>query len=213
MKALALFRPRIAPRVEGCIEDLIDQSVLDTCIDFCERSLVVKRMATSFLTVASQLAYTLESTSDTSIAHIARLWCDITELTPADEDMLRTPFGFVAAVPGAVSVIARPRFFNQASPGVIDLYPTPDKAYTINMRVALKPTRSAVQVDDQIFEDWIDYIVHGALERLYMMPGGWANPGLAKYHSDQYEIGVNLAITEARKGSISSQARIIPVRI
>ena len=213
MKSLSVFRPRIATRVTGCSDMLIDQAVLDTCIDFCDRSGVVRRMIDSFVTTASVLEYDVPGGTQQNVAVIMRLWADSNELTPLDEDAIPTPFGFISSVLGVVNTPSAPRFFTETQPGSVGLYPMPDKAYTINARVSMKPSRAATQVEDQLFEDWVDAITDGALARLYVMPLEFHNAALANFHSKQYEIGVNAALAEARKGAARAQSRVIPVHI
>jgi hypothetical protein len=217
MQSLSVFRPRIAPRVEGASDALIDQAVIDTCIDFCDRSNVVKRMADSFVTVAGRAQYDLPTLNQQSVSTVMRVWVDANEITPIDEDAIRTPFGFVSAVPGVNNPSGVPRFFNETDPGTISLYPVPGAVYTINMRASMRPMRAAKQVEDQLFEDWVDTIVDGALVRLYAMPAAphvpFSNPGLAKVHAAAYEAGVNVAMLASRKGSTRAQSRITAVHI
>ena len=214
MKSVSAFRTRIAPRVPGCSDALIDQAVLDACIDFCERSLVVKRMLDSFVTKPLQAIYDLYGANQQGVAQIMRVWVDSTEITPLDEDAISTPFGFVSSVPGQSNPGSTPRFFNETEPNSISLYPTPDKVYTLNMRVALKPMRSATQVEDQLFEDWVEVVMDGAFARLFAMPAQeFTSPALTKYHAVQYEVGVNAAMLQARRGNTRAQSRVTPVHI
>ena len=213
MKALSVFRPRIAPRVSGCLDEMIDQAVLDACIDFCERTLVVKRMLTPISTVASTFEYTPAAPSEEAVACLVRVWCDLSELTPLDEDAMATPFGFTASVPGQTNTPSKPRFFNETSPGSVGLYPAPDRVYTLNIRAALRPTRAAANVEDQLFEDWAEAIVDGALARLMLYPGEWANVKLASVHEKRYEAAVGSARLEASQGATRAQQRIQPVHI
>lgn len=214
MKSVSAFRSRIAPRVPGCSDSLIDQSVVDTCIDFCDRTLVVKRMLDSFLTKPLQSVYDLDGANQQTVARVMRVWVDSTEITPVDEDALRSPFGFVSSVAGQTNSASMPRFFNETDPGSMSFFPPPDKAYTINMRVALKPSRAAVQVEDQLFENWVEVIMDGAFARLFLIPmQEFSNPILSKYHAAQYEVGINSAMLEARRGKTRAQSRVTPVRI
>lgn len=207
MKALSVFRTRIAPRVPGASDDLIDQAVLDACIDFSTRSLVVKRMMDPFLTKAGVLEYEL----DAGVVQVVRAWCNGRELQPLHEDEPDAT-AFRASVTGVVRTFGTPRCFVQTDPGVIGLSPTPDSVYSIDLRVALKPLRAATQVEDQLFEDWCPAIVDGALARLYEM-GDFANAGLFKAHTGRYEMALNTAMLEARMGAARAQTRVRPVHI
>lgn len=213
MKPLSAFRSRVSVHVAGCSDPMIDQAVLDTCFDFCDKSLIVKRMVDSFLTTPSVMEYDVSGDSQQSVCNIQRVWCDDKELTPLTEDALKTPYGFVSSIPGQTLNTSTPRFFNETSPGLLAFFPPPDKAYTINVRVALRPTRSATMVEDQLFDEWMDAIIAGALSRLFMIPGEFASPGLAKVYKDRYEADIDTAQLQAHRGSTRAQSRVIPVRI
>jgi hypothetical protein len=47
----------------------------------------------------------------------------------------------------------------------------PDDCYRLDLEVALKPARNATQLDDDLYNRWIEAVVAGALARLYMVPG------------------------------------------
>ena len=214
MKSVSAFRTRIAPRVPGCSDALIDQAVLDACIDFCDRTLVVKRMLDSFLTKPLQTIYDLDGANQQTVARVMRVWVDSTEITPLDEDGIGNPFGFISSVPGQTNTGAMPRFFNETDPGSVGFYPRPDRAYTINMRVALKPTRTATQVEDQLFENWVEVVMDGAFARLFAMPAQeFSSPTTSRDHSLKFEIGINAAMLEARRGKTRAQSRVTPVHI
>lgn len=208
MKALSVFRPRIAPKVGGCLDEVIDRAVLDTAIDFTTRSLSLRKMMDPFTTSPGRMEYDL----DPAVKMIVRAWCDGIEITPLDDDGMGA-FGFVKSIPGVSGATGVPKFFAQTDYGVISLFPTPDSVCTINMRVAVSPSRSAKVVDDQLWEDNVEVIVDGALGRLFMEPGEWMSETLAKFHGTRYEAGVNAAMVDASRGSARAQQRVIPVHI
>lgn len=213
MTPLSTFRTRVAPFVHGCLDAMIDRAVLDSAIELCERSLVVKRQLDSVLTVAGESLINLAPPSGQSVAHVMRVWCDRSELTPVHEDALAAPFGFVESVPGEVNSNSRPKVFQEAEPGVLALFPFPDKVYTINVRAALRPTRAASSVETQLYEDWVEEVVDGALARLYVMPGAWASPELAKYHLQRFADGVGRARITASRGDTRAESRVTPIHI
>ena len=213
MKAVSAFRTRIAGRVPGVLDPVIDIAVLDTCIDFCEKTLVIRGMLDSFLTTASVREYDLQASSPLSVAKVIRVWCDDMELSPVDDDELAGPYGFVSSIPGQTATTSAPRLFGQPEPGLIAMYPIPDRAYTINARVALRPTRTATSVSDALFEDWAEAITHGACVRIMTQPGEFMNPKLADFHRQSYMAEINRAMLQARRGSIRAESRVRPVHI
>lgn len=214
MTALSAFRPWVAGQAPTATDPMIDRCVLDACIEFCDRTLVVKRMLTPISTVADVAGYALAAPAGESVAHVMRLWADGAELVPLDEDGLAGPQGFVASVPGVTSDRAgMPRYFNETDPGSISLYPRPDAVYTLNVRAALRPLRTATSVDSQLFEDWVEAITSGALARLFAVPGDLLNPVLAKYHAGNFQQFVDRAQLQASRGRTRATLSITPVHI
>lgn len=84
---------------------------------------------------------------------------------------------------------ATPWGVTQISPDRFIVLPTPDDKmpYRIKMVLALKPTRTASDMDEAAFNELEDAIVHGALQRLLVLPKQkWEDRELAAYHAKQY---------------------------
>jgi hypothetical protein len=205
VKQLSVFRPRVAVRASGVPDPLIDQVVLDACIDFCERTLIVKRTLDAIPTVADEPEYDMAANgTQQSVAQVMRVWLDEREIAPVSED---------DGPPPGTTTSSTPRFFTEDTPGTITLYPRPDREYSMRARVAQRPTRSATQVEDQLFEDWVEAIVDGALARLFIMPGDFLNPALAVVHLKAYQEAVDRASLQARQGRTRAQLRVTPIHI
>ena len=89
-----------------------------------------------------------------------------------------------AVVEGA----SEPRIITQVTPDKYIVLPLPDdKTYTVRMWVALKPKRTATGMDETIFDELEDTILHGALQYLLVLPNAhWTDRELATYHAKQY---------------------------
>lgn len=82
-----------------------------------------------------------------------------------------------------------PRVITQLSADRYVVLPLPggDRTYTIRMFYALKPTRTAMGMDEMVLNDLEDVIVHGALQQLLVMPKVvWNDNVLAAYHAKQF---------------------------
>lgn len=87
-----------------------------------------------------------------------------------------------------VAAATEPRAITQLTPDKYIVLPLPDneKPYTVRMFYALKPTRVAAGMDQVVFNDLEDVIVHGALQQLLVMPSvAWSDRELASYHAKQ----------------------------
>lgn len=85
-----------------------------------------------------------------------------------------------AAAPSAIVMLTPQKYI---------VLPLPDAAtdYETRMFVALKPTRSATGMDDEIFNELEDIIMHKTLEDLLLLPNvPWSNPQLASVHAQKY---------------------------
>ena len=71
------------------------------------------------------------------------------------------------------------------------LMPTPATSGMLTMTVALKPSPDADGIDDSIFDEYREAIVHGALARLMLSPKKpYTNMQLAQYHDQLFAIRV-----------------------
>lgn len=70
----------------------------------------------------------------------------------------------------------------------LTLTPTPQQSGTLTLRVAVKPTRDANELDDTQMDRWVDAIVNQAVFRLTSMPERtWSNPSIAQAAQAMYE--------------------------
>jgi hypothetical protein len=79
---------------------------------------------------------------------------------------------------------SEPRSITQLTPDKFVVLPIPDDAETYSMRMfyALKPKRNATSMDEAVFDDLEEPILHSALQYLCIMPNvAWSNRELAVY--------------------------------
>lgn len=210
---LSSFTPRIAYRVDGCPDITIEQAVLDSCIDFCERSLILRQTLDPVTTAVGAKEIELDLPANARVSKILKVWINETEIEAASEEEVSTPLALVDSIPDVTSTNSFPGWYVETSPGVVRLYPAPDKAYTVTVRAAIKPSRSSTSVDDILFENWVNAIVEGALARLYLMPEVWGNPNLAGVCTKAFMSYVSAASAEARHGRGNGELRVRPVWI
>jgi len=105
-----------------------------------------------------------------------------------NEDLFNEGSAYV--LPAAiVAAGGEPRAITQLTPEKYILLPLPDadKVYMLRMFYALKPSRSATGMDEAVFNDLEDAILHSALQETLVMPNvSWADRTLATYHAKQY---------------------------
>ena len=89
----------------------------------------------------------------------------------------------------AASQASQPQAFCQLNTTQYIVLPKPEtgSAYTITLTVALKPTKDATGMDEDVFNELEDVIVHNTLQRLLILPNqNWSDRESAGYHARQY---------------------------
>jgi hypothetical protein len=110
----------------------------------------------------------------------------------------------------AVADGGEPTAICQLTPDKYIVLPLPDKAktYTVRMFVALKPKRNATAMDEAIFDDIEDILMHGALQHLLVLPNtNWSDRELAAYHAKQYLFHVSERRARANLGNMRGTLR------
>lgn len=164
MVDISQFLSRLLPQVPGCSEPLAYQSILDSAIEFCEKSLVIRQNLDAFFTVDGRSVYDLDPpTSSHAIARVISVQLDNKPLHGLFEE----------DVPNLGDSSGEPTLFHTTridNEFVLNLYPIPDERQRVTVHVALKPTRSATQVDDDLFNNWSEVVVEGAIARIARIP-------------------------------------------
>ena len=176
MKALSAFFPRILPYLPGCPEPLAAQVLIDAAIEFCDSSLVLRQNLDTFNTVVGRVQYDLDAPSaQHDINRVMGVTLDGKELVAGMSEALR---GDMPTAP------AKPRgFYTDRTDSVFTLMlsPPPDEVYSVLVNVALSPARTATQLDDDLYNTWINPIVSSAIAQAMQIPGQpFSNPAQAQ---------------------------------
>jgi len=176
MKALSAFFPRILPYLPGCPEPLAAQVLVNAAIEFCDASLVLRQNLDTFNTVVGRVQYDLDPPSaQHNISRVMGVTLDYKELVAGMAEALR---GDMPTAP------AKPRgFYTDRTDSVFTLMlsPPPDEVYSVLVNVALSPARTATQLDDDLYNTWINPIVSSAIAQAMQIPGQpFSNPAQAQ---------------------------------
>jgi hypothetical protein len=104
-----------------------------------------------------------------------------------------------------VAAGSEPRTITQITPERYIVLPLPDadKPYEMRMFYALKPSRTADGMDERVFNELEDAILHGALQHLLVLPNvGWKDRELATYHAKQFLREVTSRRAQANLGNM-----------
>lgn len=208
MLSLDIFLTRLMPKVPGCPEPTALQALLDAVMDFSDSTRAIRVTTEPIPLVAGQALYDLDLPTGTEPLMVVRAWVgrhpllippEATRVSvEANSDLVAAPLGAPMAMLPYEGATFR-------------LYPTPDSfaaGAMFTARLAIRPTASATQVMDPLFDTWRDAIVAGATYRLAETPGqAYTNLQLAADCRAMYLSGVSRARIEANRDMSPGHAR------
>jgi len=174
--AWSAFTPRILPEVPRCSSPLAEQAVLDAVIDFCERSYINQIDHTPIDAVANTGEYAWAPGTNLKVVRPELVWYDKKPLEAKTRDELALIYAYWP------DQVGTPLYFLQEKLEKLILVPKPAAALVsgIRAKVSVRPSRSAVDVDDAIYDRYLDAIVYGAKARLFYMDNQpWSNSAKA----------------------------------
>jgi hypothetical protein len=179
MKPVADFFPRILPHVITCPDPVAEQALVDAAIEFCGKTNIIRFTPDAVSTAIGTSTYDFDI--PTYQTYVRAVYVKVNGDLIAPSTTLSQPL-----VDTANS--APTHFFvtQNESELLLNLYPTPDAVYTLEMSIVLQPTRDAKFLDDDLFDYWQEALVHGALYRLIGTMGQpYSDPNLARMHGSQ----------------------------
>lgn len=206
MRPVTDFLPRLLPHLPGCVESVASQALVDSAIDFCNTSMVLRERLPESVTVAGEAVYDPSSLPFHRVSRITKVWVDEGELSPVVAQM-------VGVTP---STLQKPRSFYITREGadvLINLLPVPDAEYSLQVEVVLRPSRDATQLDDGLFDIWMEPIVEGAKARLMAIPDQpFSNPAGARLAAQLAFTLTQKARVDGSYGRVLGGIRVSPYR-
>ena len=217
-KDFSALAVRLQPTVPGCPRQTIVQYIRDAAIKACERTLAWRYQQAKFNLTAGTYVYNFNKPADTQVHAVFGAMMNDTPLEVLTLDralQLYPAWGDKYTTSGDIATYgSQPRSLTQISPHQFAVLPLPDaqRTYTMRMFYALKPSRSATGMDEVLFDELEDVIMHGALQQLLVLPNtNWSDRELAAYHAKQFVF--QLAERRARanlgnaRGTMRAQAQ------
>jgi len=204
MKAVSDFFTRVIPYLPGCPEPLAARALVDSAIQFCDESLVLRQKLDAFSTVAGDGSYELDAPPSQQISRVMKVWLDGVLIGPVPVD---------DAVPLSTPNQKPYAFYTTRidSEFLLNLYPTPDKVYSIVVEAAMRPIRDVDSLEDDLFHLWINPVVTGAMGILQSIPGqAFSEPTEGQRNSLMALALARKARIEGGFGRVRSTVRISP---
>lgn len=182
-KTLSDFLPDIMPLVAGAPEPLVENAVRNALIQFCEETEVYQDW-TSYTVTANDNELEFDPPKDTIVIRPKEIKLDGELLDP------RIPHDLDREREGWETETGTPLFYFMKTPRLLQLVPIPDASQLDLLQIwaVLKPTKTATNIVDWIYEEYFEDIKQGVLARLYVMPNEpWSSALRGKSSQDAWD--------------------------
>ena len=189
----------IIPYVPGCPETLVKANLRSATIEFCEKSRAYVKDLDPISTTSGIYEYEFDQPTGTAVHSILWVIYDGDDLDPISPRSLELNF------PDWRDRSSVPRVYLQKDVNKFWLIPVPNANTTngIHMSVALKPTRTASNIDTTFSNDYRDGLLYATLYRLLRMPSrAWTDMYAAQDYFNLFTEQVNQAEKRARSGDL-----------
>lgn len=204
------FLPEVLPYLPDCPQNVAVNALRNASIEFCDRSGWWLYEHPDVPTTGDEGRYPLDLPDYTQACRVHQAWHDEQPLTPYSEDAIRRLFHYdwrsARGNPGYILSLTSQEV-------AIVPAPTPTMAGTLKMIVALRPTRDSFDIDETVYQRWVETIATGARARLLNIPNQTFHDPVASMQARTvFNAGVSEAYRERLRGMQRSIARVKPVR-
>jgi hypothetical protein len=210
-RAFSTLSAKVSASVPSCAYPVVVDYIRDSAIRVCERTLAWQYTPAALTLTAGQPEYNFAPPPDTVVQAVMRAEFDG---TPAEILTYDAAVATIPDWPAATTVSAEiadlgsePRSLTQVGVGRYRVFPMPDaeRSYKLAMTFALKPARGSSDMDQAVFDEFEDAILHGALQHLLVLPNvDWTDRELAAYHAKQFLFAVTSARAKTNLGAFRS---------
>lgn len=177
------FYNYMLPDLPGAETSLVDFALRQAAIAFCEKTMAWRYDHPNVTITSGTAFYSFTAPTDATIHAVTYAKFGDTEIDCKSGESI-----LAAKISDWRDATGTPQFILGGATS-FQLIPEPDADGTLTMKVALKPSVTAATLDTNIFNEYREAIVHGALARLMYSPKKpYTNPALAQYHGQQFEI-------------------------
>lgn len=197
MKFWSDFYDLVMPDLPGCPFAAADSALRQSAITFCEQSLAWQAIHPDISIAAGTAQYAFASPEGTVVHAISYAALNGEEIESHGGEMSITTSNWRRKS-------GTPQYVLGGATS-LTLVPQPVADGTLAMIVALKPSAASTGIiEDTLFNEYCEVIVHGALARLMLSPRKpYTNVQFAAYHQQQFTIktaaaGVRVARSHTR---------------
>ncbi|SEM74843.1 hypothetical protein SAMN05216404_10146 [Nitrosospira multiformis] len=181
MKSWSDFYDLLMPDLPGCPAAAADSALRQSSIAFCEQSLAWQIEHQSVFIIGDIAEYVFSPPEGAAVHAIINAVLDGEEIEPfaCEKNITIRNWRRQSGKP----------LYVLGGPSSLTLVPTPDSNGVLAITVALKPSATSTGIDDGLFHEYREAIIHGSMARLMLSPKKpYTNIQLAAYHQQQFII-------------------------
>jgi hypothetical protein len=189
--------PEVLPYVPNCPEMSAVNAIRNAVIEFCTGSWYWQHDCYPIPAIAGLNEFEPDLPTQTKFVGVVDAFFGGRPLKPNDEATLRNRY----ANRDFRAWQGTPAYWYQTDPDKLLLVPTPDTEaakFSLDLRIAVAPTRVSTGADDALFERYAETIAAGAIARLKAVPG--------QPYSDQ--AGAQVALILFKKAIVEARSLI-----
>lgn len=201
------FLPEVVQFVPDVPEFVAVNAVRNAAIEFCEKTRCIQADLDPIPLVDNESTYSVLPPPDTKFVDIVEAYVDGTLLIPRSSEELAR----IYRLSDWRTVEGSPFYITRMNYPEVMLVPQPKLANgkKLNLRVALAPTRDAAEIDEQVYEQFLEYIAFGARARLYGTPKQpYFDKAAATDYARQFRAGIHEVRTRVNKGLTRTSNRV-----
>lgn len=177
------FYKYVTPYVPACPAFVVSEHLAEAAARFCQETQCWRVALPPAQTVADQAQYAPVLPAETVLEAVVHLELEGELLTPLLESL--------EAPSTTLDDRGRPLGYAVVHDTTLQLYPTPDAAYTYRGLVAVKPALTATGVEAFIYQTWGRAIAYGAISTLKLVPGkSWTDAAMAAAYAALFDKAV-----------------------
>lgn len=204
---LTTFYNDILPDVPGCLEAVASDALLESAIEFCEKTRVHKVDGNPITLLANTPTVAFVSPAPQTRVHvILQALFGTTPLDFKDPDYLSVHYD-----PSWRTKTGTPLYITQDDEESFRVVPylTADATVPLNLFVALKPTATATDIEARLWREYREIIAYGALSRLMLSPKKpYTNAAMGAAHLEAFNVGVGRVNRKAFRGHVRARTRV-----
>jgi hypothetical protein len=202
--AIDTLLPDLIVEVAGCPDFTAHQAVLYAAIEFCEKSDAWAIECDPDTQSTGDPYYPIPVPSSANLVQVLEFYYNGNRLEPTPPDRLRYYFqNWMTA-----SADTTTYYVDGTN---VRLVPIPIADNPVQVRVSLKPSRTASYLDSNLYEKYWDELRCGALARIMGQKGHvWSDPDMAAQNRERFLVGIDHARISALRGGAHVSLEVTP---